>query len=115
VGSLGLIIFLAQTAFTFLYLIPWLEGRDAMKEEFLFTDRRVIYRSGNKQAALDYADITGISGNLAVFQKNIYSLLFFKTSKILPSIHRFEMRNVPMDNPVATLLKQLNLLNDKLP
>jgi hypothetical protein len=111
---LSLVVFMAPLGFALLFLIPWLEGRAFEKEEFLFTDRRVIYSSGNKRAALEYADITGISGDLALYQKNMYSILIFKTAKKLPGICRLEMRSVPMDNPVAERLKQLNLLNKRL-
>ena len=62
------------------------------------------------EAVLDYAEITSISYDLALYKKNIYSLLIFKTAKKLPGISRFEMRSVPMDNPVVELIKQLNLL-----
>ncbi len=103
-------IFVFPISFSLLYLIPWFEGRTAEKEEFLFTDRRVIFRSGNKRAALDYADVTGNSGELVLYQKNLYSFLRFKTAKNLPGISRLEIRLVPRDHPVVGLLKELKLL-----
>ncbi len=84
------------------------------KEEFVFTDHRLLYRKGTTRELVDFEDVKALQTVLAPKGKKVYNQITFYSSKPLPQGQgsgnvRIELRDIPFNHAVIQFLKHLNL------